>query len=198
MFMSNSKKFHKRTFINNPYLYMLSVFLLIGSICYTVFMIYACYIGPNRLFDSFLQSFEQPPEFFKFILLIVIPIVPILLVVIIDRYEYLGIVKIADDYLELCALGLTRRLYYQEILHLGIDCDIVGGKRQFWIYFSRVPIPMEYYHRITRLKYTKNTFRVKYSRKVYESFLHYLPSKLSKELGKQYSVILLYGKDMED
>lgn len=198
MFMLNSKKSHKKTFINNPYLYILSVFLLIGSICYTVFMIYACYIGPSRLFESFRQSFEQPTEFFKFILLIAIPIVSILLVIIIDRYEYWGIVKITDDYLEICALGLTRRLYYQEISHLGIDYDIVGGKRQFWIYFSRVPIPMEYYHRITRLKYTKDTFRIKYNRQVYESLLHYLPPKLSRELGKHYSVVLLHKIDIED
>lgn len=114
-------------------------------------------------------------------------------------YECWGILRIREDHLELRALGVfRRRLYFDEIKYVGIDYGDVSGMRQFWIYFSRVPIPMKYFHRMTRLKYTKDTFRVQYNRNTYESLLHYLPPKLSRELAKHYSVIRLHKKHVAD
>ena len=187
----------KRTHINSPYMFALTTLCVV---VYSMFMLYLTYLGIDNLIvrqvskSEWFVSGEITSLFFLWGLVFIL-----FIIFAFHSYEYWGILRIREDHLELRALGvLRRRLRYDEIKYVGIDFGDVSGMRQFWIYFSRTPIPMKYFHRMTRLKYTKDTFRVQYNRNTYESLLHYLPPKLSRELAKHYSVIRLHKKHIAD
>lgn len=187
----------KRTHINSPYMFALTATCIIA---YSIFMLHIS----RMMFDSLIVHHIPKSEWIASDEMIVLymlwgAVFVLFALFCFHAYEYWGILRIREDHLELRALGVfRRRLYFDEIKYVGIDYGDVSGMRQFWIYFSRVPIPMKYFHRMTRLKYTKDTFRVQYNRNTYESLLHYLPPKLSRELAKHYSVIRLHKKHVAD
>ena len=183
----------RRTHINSSYMLALTTSAIVA---YSGVMSYMSYLMVNNLIIHQVPKNEWPTSDEMIVLYMLWGAVIFMFVIFcFQAYEYFGVLRIRDDYLELRALGVfRRRLYFAEIKYIGIDYGDISGMRQVWIYFSRVPIPMKYYHRMTRLKYTKDTFRVQYNRNTYESLLHYLPPKLSRELGQHYSVIRLHKK----
>lgn len=193
----NQIKVPPRKFVINPHLLYMSLFLLLSIVTYCIFLIHTAYFSSSRCFESFRESITHP-DFIFFLFGLTFPTMLILLGLWLERYEIFSMLQIKEDCLELRILWSVYRLYFQDINDLGIDYDIVGGKRKFWIYFSRTPISAKYYHHMKQLKLRKETFRIKYSRNTYETLLHYLPPKLSRELGKYHSVILLHKKDIED
>lgn len=191
------KKVLPKTIVINPYLYHLSLFLLLLLVTYCVLLCHTAYFSPSKIFESFRESIAHS-DFILFLLGLAVPMVLILLGLWLERYEIFSILKIKGECLELRNLWSVYQLHFEDIRAVGIDYDIVGGKKEFWIYFSCAPISMKYYHQIKRLKFTKETFRVKYSRNTLESLLYYMPPKLSRELGKHYSVILLHKRHIEE
>ena len=132
---------------------------------------------------------------------------PILL--IIAGFEAIGKVYILDDCLELRALfHRRRRIYYSDIKYLGIDYRILNFTRQFWIYFREDDFPPEgknKHHPFRNYVFTKRidhidmrNIRVQFNQRVFDDLVYYLPTKLSKQLNRCYSVIRLYHEDDEE
>lgn len=118
-------------------------------------------------------------------------------ITLIIPYEIFGHMKIQGDAVAFFhPFRGKRKLLFSEIKYIGIDYGVIsGGVKQFWIYFSKVPIPPKYVHNMNRMALSKQTMRIQYRREVFESLIYYLPKDLSKRLRANYSIIRLYKKE---
>ena len=110
-------------------------------------------------------------------------------VMVYHRYDYFTVLHIRDDCLEFTTIATRRRMYYTEINYIGLDYGVIHGTKQFWIYYSKDPLPMKYYHNAHRIKCSNTTMRSRYDEILFESLCLYLPKKHSKELRKHYSAV---------
>lgn len=82
------------------------------------------------------------------------------------------------------------------------DCTmkygLLDGRKQFWMYFSKTPIPAMYYHRINRMKPSRSFMRVQYCKKTYERLVANTPPQISNQLRKCYSTIRLHDLDKKE
>jgi hypothetical protein len=82
--------------------------------------------------------------------------------------------------------------------HIGVDYGLLDGRKQFWMYFSKTPIPAMYYHRINRMKPSRSFMRVQYCKKTYERLVANTPPQISNQLRKCYSTIRLHDLDKKE
>lgn len=112
-----------------------------------------------------------------------------------NGYEYFGTVQISRDRLVFRAiLRQPVELLYDELHEVGIDYGFLSLEhRQFWIYFSKVPVENRYTHNILRLPFSRNAMRIQYRPEVYEALLQTMPEgKIKKQLLRSHSVITLH------
>ena len=95
-------------------------------------------------------------------------------------------------------LALLVTFYYGDMHHIGIDYGLLDGRKQFWMYFSKTPIPAMYYHRINRMKPSRSFMRVQYCKKTYERLVANTPPQISNQLRKCYSTIRLHDLDKKE
>lgn len=169
-------------FLGTPYLFILIVLLLLGCL-----VAFSCLIVPMSLDGTIAQT-----NTLIGLSVVVIPFLILLVVLFIIRFEWCCFVEIQKERLLFKAFLTQRSFYYRDMKYVGIDYGVLGGEKQFWIYFSKNPVAMKYYHNITRLKFKKDCMRVQYSKKVYEKLIRNTPSEVSQKLRNCYSVILLY------
>lgn len=114
-----------------------------------------------------------------------------------NGYEYFGIMEVLPDRLVFRAPMRKARVFcYTEIADIGIDYGVISGIRHFYIFIGKVKISPNFTHRITRLRFSNETMRIQYRRKVFDALLEVLPQEaLGKKLSKNESVIRLFCLD---
>ena len=200
-------KEHKRKHLVSPYIYGLSCLVTLLSLVMMCIFLWIWFRSAKMFPEE--EWFSLTSEYtICFIICIGLCLsLPILL--IIAGYEAIGKVYILDDCLELQALFHRRcRIYYSDIKYLGIDYRILNFTRQFWIYFREDDFPPEgknKHHPFRNYVFTKRidhidmrNIRVQFTQRVFDDLVYYLPTKLSKQLNRCYSVIRLYHEDDEE
>lgn len=117
-----------------------------------------------------------------------------------SRYEYFGRIEIYPDRVVFRTLFCKPRVFlYSELADIGIDYGFLSlDHRQFWIYFSKVPLDTRYTHNILRLPFSAESMRVQYRRELYDALLDAMPlDRIGKRLARSHSVIQLYRVDQE-
>ncbi|MCI7019198.1 MAG: hypothetical protein MR913_05195 [Clostridiales bacterium] len=116
----------------------------------------------------------------------------------VPAFQFFSICVIRENCLELRApFHHSKRLDYSEIQYVGIDYGVLSLTKQFWIYFSKEPIPMKYYHNIVKMPLSNKMFRIQFSMKTYKLLLENTPLSISKQLEKGWSTIRHYHLDKE-
>ena len=114
-------------------------------------------------------------------------------------YEVFGTMRIEDDGLLFRApFRKMVKMKYSDIKYMGIDYGLLSLTKQFWIYFGSEPLPMKYYHRITKMKMNRKIMRIQYNQDVFDALVAQMPHDLSKRLRKCYSTIRLYKVDAQE
>lgn len=178
----------KKGFVMSPYLVFLGSLL----ITVTTIMMMAYVIVPT--ISEHGLELNNPDGH---ALLLLLSFYLFLMITLFAPYEAFGHMKIQEDSLLFRhPFRAKRKLLFSEIKYIGIDFGVIsGGMKQFWIYFSKVPIPPKYVHNIPRMALSKQTMRIQYRREVFDSLVYYLPKDLSKRLRANYSIIRLYKKE---
>lgn len=114
------------------------------------------------------------------------------------RYQWAAVAEICEDRIVFWALFTHRTFYYGDMHHIGVDYGLLDGRKQFWMYFSKTPIPAMYYHRINRMKPSRSFMRVQYCKKTYERLVANTPPQISNQLRKCYSTIRLHDLDKKE
>ena len=131
--------------------------------------------------------------------LLILAITAVLLGIFLHNgYEYFGTVQIRRDGLVFRAfLRKPVILLYDELHEVGIDYGFLSpDHRQFWVYFSKIPVETRYTHNILRLPYSQNAMRIQYRPEVYKALLNAMPEgKVKKQLLRSHSVITLHGAE---
>lgn len=119
------------------------------------------------------------------------------LLILFNGYEYWGVIKILDDRILLRAPFRRQiMLMYEDINDVGIDYGSVSGTKQFWIFLSKSSVDKKYTHNILRMPFDRNTIRLQYQKKLYDTLVYMTPYKLiGKKLLNAYSIIRIYGAD---
>lgn len=181
--MRTERDRYRKRFLNSPYMFILCTLANIGFIVAAAGLYYIQLLQNG--FD--MKSLFKMPLYAH--LLIWISLLSVEAAMFWNRYEYFGILLIKENCLEFRTLLAHRYFYYDDIHFIGIDYGVIQGQKEFWIFYSKEPIPFEYYHNMQRVKYTKKTMRSRFSEELFASLCYYLPNPLSKELARQYSVI---------
>lgn len=171
----------KRYLLADPHL----MCLLIIPLCLITFSVV-------YLWDVIISSIEVIAILSGSLLLVLVGLVG-------NAYTFYGFFSIGTDYIQISAFPRkTYRLDFSDVQIIGIDYDIISGKKQFWIYFSKKVIPMKYYHRMLKLPYSKDVIKISFSKKRFDILMKCLPERLKKDLGRSYSTIRLYHADKTD
>lgn len=180
----------EKRFVASPYMLVMAVVLMIGCMGVVAGVFFS---GGLSVAEVLQDSNEM--QFYTFFFSLIFMLYLTLFCI---RYEWATIVEIQEDRLLFKALFTRRSFYYKDMHYIGVDYGVLQGSKQFWIYFSEKEIPMKYYHRINRLKFTKDCMRVQYYKKAYNKLVEHTPPEISKQLRKCYSTVLLYKLDDED
>lgn len=180
----------KKKFMMSPYLIGLGSMLL--SVL-TVVMMAVVFVPTISEHGLDLNN----PEGHAFFLLLALYI--LMWVALVVPYEAFGYMEIQENaVLFRHPFRGRRKLLFSEIKYIGIDYGVIsGGMKQFWIYFSKEPIPRKYLHNMNKMPLSKQTMRIQYRRKVFDALVYYLPKDLSKRLNANYSIIRLYKSETD-
>lgn len=178
----------KKTFFMSPYLLFLSL------ICIVAVTLMTLRVTIPIIAD---YGYDYGNATVRGVLLVMIIPDLLLFFLLFRTYEAFGHMKIQENAVVFShPFRGKRKLLFSEIKYVGIDYGVIsGGVKQFWIYFSKVPIPPKYVHNMNRMALSKQTMRIQYRREVFESLIYYLPKDLSKRLRANYSIIRLYKKE---
>ena len=119
------------------------------------------------------------------------------MLILFNGYEYWGVVVILGDRILLQAPFRKQiTLMYEDINDAGIDYGSISNTKQFWIFLSKSFVDKKYTHNILRLPFDRNTIRLQYQKKLYDTLVHMVPYKLiGKKLLNAYSIIRIYRVD---
>ena len=129
------------------------------------------------------------------ILNIIAPPAPLWIAAFFRRYDWLSIVRLHEDKIVLWAMFTRQSYTYADMKYIGIDYSLVDGRPEFWIFFSKEPIPMRYCHKIRGHHISKSFLRILYSPRNYELLIQNTPPEISRQLRKCYSTVLAYKAD---
>ena len=117
---------------------------------------------------------------------------------IVHSFWYFGLYRLNDRGISFYApFRKSIHFPYDSIGYIGVDFGVVGGSRQFWIYFSTEPIPSQYVHKIHSMPVARKCMRLQYSDKRLQELLNALPDKQKKELIKAASILRVYSDYVE-
>ena len=180
----------KERLVVAPHIFMLSVLLMISIPAAYAIML----ISHQKSIGAFLRV----PGALQVTLLIAAIYFVLLVTLFCMRYQWAAVAEICEDRIVFWALFTHRAFYYSDMHHIGVDYGLLEGRKQFWIYFSKTPIPAKYYHRINQMKLTNSFMRVQYCKKAYERLVANTPPQVSDQLRKCYSTIRLYDLDRKE
>lgn len=129
------------------------------------------------------------------ILNIIAPPAPLWIAAFFRRYDWLSIVRLHEDKIVLWAMFTRQSYSYADMKYIGIDYSLVDSRPEFWIYFSKEPIPMRYCHKIRGHHISKSFLRILYSPRNYELLIQNTPPEISRQIRKCYSTVLAYKMD---
>lgn len=188
----------KRRFLISPYIFMLCV--IAGGLI----ALCGVYVFHNVATGFIVVSHENPVplwtciEGWLVILFLAILFLSFYGFLFGQGYGSFGTMHITNEGLVFKApFKRTVKMPYKEISFLGIDYGVLSLTKQFWIYFSREPIPLKYRRRINRMKMNSNTMRIQYRKELFDALVLQLPRDLSKRMDKCYSTIRLHRVEQE-
>ena len=150
----------KERLVAAPHTFMLSVLLMIS--------IPAAYAIMLISHQESIGAFLRVPGALQVTLLVAVIYLALLVTLFCTRYQWAAVAEICEDRIVFWALFTHRTFYYGDMHHICIDYGLLDGRKQFWMYFSKTPIPAMYYHRINRMKPSRSFMRVQYCKKTYE------------------------------
>lgn len=180
----------KERLVAAPHTFMLSVLLMIS--------IPAAYAIMLISHQESIGAFLRVPGALQVTLFIAAIYFVLLVTLFCMRYQWAAVAEICEDRIVFWALFTHRTFYYGDMHHIGIDYGLLEGRKQFWIYFSKTPIPTKCYHRINRMKPSRSFMRVQYCKKTYERLVANTPPQISNQLRKCYSTIRLHDLDKKE
>ena len=180
----------KERFVAAPHTFMLSVLLMIS--------IPAAYAIMLISHQESIGAFLRVPGALQVTLLVAVIYLALRVTLFCTRYQWAAVTEICEDRVVFRALFTHRTFYYSDMHHIGVDYGILDGRKQFWMYFSKTPIPAMYYHRINRMKPSRSFMRVQYCKKTYERLVANTPPQISNQLRKCYSTIRLHDLDKKE
>lgn len=180
----------KERFVAAPHTFMLSVLLMIS--------IQAAYAIMLISHQESIGAFLRVPGALQVTLLVAVIYLALLVMLFCTRYQWAAVTEICEDRVVFRALFTHRTFYYSDMHHIGVDYGLLDGRKQFWMYFSKTPIPAMYYHRINRMKPSRSFMRVQYCKKTYERLVANTPPQISNQLRKCYSTIRLHDLDKKE
>lgn len=185
----------KKRFLLSSYLTILCFVCTVGVIFATIKVVNILILDIKNFPPASGRLIDH--DGIRTVLFVFLPVELLLLFFLCRTYEAFGHMKIQEDsILFRHPFRGKRKLLFSEIKYIGIDYGVIsGGVKQFWIYFSKVPIPPKYIHNMNRMALSKQTMRIQYRREVFDSLVYYLPKDLSKRLRANYSIIRLYKKE---
>lgn len=145
-----------------------------------------------------IGAFLRVPGALQVTLLVAVIYLALLVTLFCTRYQWAAVAEICEDRIVFWALFTHRTFYYSDMHHIGVDYGLLDGRKQFWMYFSKTPIPAMYYHRINRMKPSRSFMRVQYCKKTYERLVANTPPQISNQLRKCYSTIRLHDLDKKE
>lgn len=182
--------------ISGPYVFGLCLFAVI------FITLVFCYVVFGVCGDEVRESFRTSSSFIEFALysnygpatcVLFLMLLMVYVYFAIASVQFFSILCIFPDYLELRApFHRPIQLRYDKIREVCIDYGIVNGVKQFWICFSRVPIPPQFHHNIVRMALSADMFRIQYSKKAFDVLMKNVPNDMQKRLEKCQSTIRLY------
>lgn len=181
-------KVRKARFICMPKLYCMTIMcfvVLLAGTAFGVYLAYDAYLEGRSSYEGMIGG----SIFFCSISLV------IFCTIFINRYAMVSVVEIYEDRIDLCALLTRRSYYFCDINHIGVDYWLMQGEPEFWIYFSKEPVPMKYYHKINTHLNTKTFCRILYIPKNYNLLIQNTPPEISRQIRKCYSTVLAYKAD---
>ncbi len=134
----------KERLVAAPHTFMLSVLLMIS--------IPAAYAIMLISHQESIGAFLRVPGALQVTLLVAVIYLALLVTLFCTRYQWAAVTEICEDRVVFRALFTHRTFYYSDMHHIGVDYGLLDGRKQFWMYFSKTPIPAMYYHRINRMK----------------------------------------------
>lgn len=142
----------KERLVAAPHTFMLSVLLMISiPAAYAFMLIYH---------QESIGAFLRVPGALQVTLLVAVIYLALLVTLFCTRYQWAAVTEICEDRVVFRALFTHRTFYYSDMHHIGVDYGLLDGRKQFWMYFSKTPIPAMYYHRINRMKPSRSFMRV--------------------------------------
>ena len=129
----------KERLVAAPHTFMLSVLLMIS--------IPAAYAIMLISHQESIGAFLRVPGALQVTLLVAVIYLALLVTLFCTRYQWAAVAEICEDRIVFWALFTHRTFYYGDMHHIGIDYGLLDGRKQFWMYFSKTPIPAMYYHR---------------------------------------------------
>lgn len=178
-------------FMVNPYCTILAVLSLFAMLLGVIIML--CIMIEENRNASLLEALCTGSGFgFLFVLTLTAVLIAVYLF---NSFEYFGKMEIHPDGLQFCALfHKPRKFYYEDLVEVGIDYGLISGTTQFWLIFSKEKIPGKYRHRANRIPFSKDTMRIAYSKKVYDTLcFHVTNKKVLKQLQQVQTVIRLHN-----
>lgn len=148
----------KERLVAAPHTFMLSVLLMIS--------IPAAYAIMLISHQESIGAFLRVPGALQVTLLVAVIYLALLVTLFCTRYQWAAVAEICEDRIVFWALFTHRTFYYGDMHHIGIDYGLLDGRKQFWMYFSKTPIPAMYYHRINRMKPSRSFMRVQYAKRL--------------------------------
>lgn len=180
----------KERLVAAPHTFMLSVLLMIS--------IPAAYAIMLISHQESIGAFLRVPGALQVTLLVAVIYLALLVTLFCTRYQWAAVTEICEDRVVFRALFTHRTFYYSDMHHIGVDYGLLDGRKQFWMYFSKTPIPAMYYHRINQMKPSRSFMRVQYCKKTYERLVANTPPQISNQLRKCYSTIRLHDLDKKE
>lgn len=148
----------KERLVAAPHTFMLSVLLMIS--------IPAAYAIMLISHQESIGAFLRVPGALQVTLLVAVIYLALLVTLFCTRYQWAAVAEICEDRIVFWALFTHRTFYYSDMHHIGVDYGLLDGRKQFWMYFSKTPIPAMYYHRINRMKPSRSFMRVQYCKRL--------------------------------
>ena len=182
---------HAKRYRMSPYLFSLSC-VFGGLILFTWCLMVKFCVDGTRGMDL---AEAVGTGIFQGVLLISALVLILVGIFLRNGYEYFGTVEICSDRIIFRTLLHKPRVFcYNEIKEIGIDYGFLQfDQKQFWIYFSKVPVDRKYTHNILRLPFCDNTMRVQYRRELYDALREAIADgHIGKQLSRSYSVIQLH------
>lgn len=174
--MPGARKNHH--FLFSPYIFSLSLFLIIAMVAVSICLIFYAPVADNRW------------ALVAFILLLD----ALLLAAFFSTPVCFGWYSITDSAITLHApFRHPLTLRYEDVRYVGAGRNFLSVNYAYWLYLSMDPVPREEFEDMRKFRLTSRGLRIAYSRKVFAALHECLPPDLARQLEHSITTLRTWG-----